>query len=756
MSANTPPPSVPATPNIIYDNCDFLGRGLYEIATIIYEPWKTDKGARTYKNIFVGLGILFAIDTSRNILRNFIHQQQKPINEWILAFIPQLNPFTQISNGYRLAHSTCFSIHEFITNIFKKKNNNLLEDVEKPTTLTIPMKINNTLVSNIISYIENDENHVQHEITISNELETDENNKIVHATTYNNIVMQYGGFDIKVNSMMMRDGKLVGMDEICITDEMIDEIDGMRNKNGKCEVIRHNGQITVKAGYYGCQLITLNKIVEQCDNGHPPEHTFPIPLMLFILNITKYEDIELLSQKYLNNVYAFSVVICAEKTPFAKYNNKTVEFLNKHYDAKKYAMSQYSSIRSQMEHSIEQIFNSTFSYADLLKTKLGKHIDKFITQSNNITNNINTLNFHVIPRTVSATKNETIKQFKDFIKHVQTVSKIQSNNSTVKVYSLHFTTKEQPNPEYTQWKAQKEKLEADKTPYKEIIELLGKEPPHTISENNKQAKELIITHKCDRQYSFYNLYLQNNQDIELFKIIKNFKENKARMKELGQQNKLCLLLHGLAGTGKTTTISAIASEFGRDVFTFNISNCNDDDFKNAFEYVNVKHAGGGIIVIEDIDAQTNAVLSRSIDANNEDGNKNVTKAMILNVLDGLLSFDESVVILTTNHPENLSDALMRDGRINYKIQMGLCDYCQIKKMFKRYTGRDIGNETLFRIKEYKHIPATIIERLKEFCSYDKVNERDEIIMKPFLQKDLKRCGEAITDDELSYGGNTDE
>ncbi len=40
-----------------------------------------------------------------------------------------------------------------------------------------------------------------------------------------------------------------------------------------------------------------------------------------------------------------------------------------------------------------------------------------------------------------------------------------------------------------------------------------------------------------------------------------------------------------------------------------------------------------------------------------------------NVLDGVIDTPERIVIMTTNHPEQLDPALIRPGRINRKIYM---------------------------------------------------------------------------------------
>jgi chaperone BCS1 len=44
----------------------------------------------------------------------------------------------------------------------------------------------------------------------------------------------------------------------------------------------------------------------------------------------------------------------------------------------------------------------------------------------------------------------------------------------------------------------------------------------------------------------------------------------------------------------------------------------------------------------------------------------------------------SVVFMTTNHPETLDQALVRSGRIDFRMELGPCDRHQLAGMFRKF------------------------------------------------------------------------
>jgi hypothetical protein len=78
---------------------------------------------------------------------------------------------------------------------------------------------------------------------------------------------------------------------------------------------------------------------------------------------------------------------------------------------------------------------------------------------------------------------------------------------------------------------------------------------------------------------------------------------------------------------------------------------------------------------------------------------------LLNVLDGLLELNEVIIVLTTNHPENLDPALIRHGRITHHMEMTYIAPEQIREMIK-FHFPDINELDLDEIASYKFDKVT--------------------------------------------------
>jgi chaperone BCS1 len=83
-----------------------------------------------------------------------------------------------------------------------------------------------------------------------------------------------------------------------------------------------------------------------------------------------------------------------------------------------------------------------------------------------------------------------------------------------------------------------------------------------------------------------------------------------------------------------------------------------------------------VVLLEDIDAVRSA-RPREIQAggpqDSSDEGQGVTLSGLLNVLDGVGSQEDRVLIMTTNHIDHLDDALIRPGRVDKKVQFQLAD-----------------------------------------------------------------------------------
>jgi hypothetical protein len=173
----------------------------------------------------------------------------------------------------------------------------------------------------------------------------------------------------------------------------------------------------------------------------------------------------------------------------------------------------------------------------------------------------------------------------------------------------------------------------------------------------------------------------------------------------GIPHTLGLVMWGLPGCGKTSTIKAIANETKRHIFNVLLSEVktrealknlffNDTVLVNDGEMTQTLHipVRNRIYIIEDIDAMDSVVLKRGSSASGSaaavvakdprkaelenflpasvlkgDETDKLDLATLLNVLDGVRETPGRIIILSTNHPERLDDALLRPGRFDLQI-----------------------------------------------------------------------------------------
>ncbi|KFA80180.1 hypothetical protein S40288_10056 [Stachybotrys chartarum IBT 40288] len=128
---------------------------------------------------------------------------------------------------------------------------------------------------------------------------------------------------------------------------------------------------------------------------------------------------------------------------------------------------------------------------------------------------------------------------------------------------------------------------------------------------------------------------------------------------------------------------SIAGELDMDIYVVSIPGANDQMLKSLFAGLPERC----IVLLEDIDA-AGAACSR--DSNSEDSDsdadsrpqrRGVTLSGLLNVLDGVASQEDRVLVMTTNHPEKLDQALTRPGRIDKEVEFELADKGIAKNIF---------------------------------------------------------------------------
>ena len=173
-------------------------------------------------------------------------------------------------------------------------------------------------------------------------------------------------------------------------------------------------------------------------------------------------------------------------------------------------------------------------------------------------------------------------------------------------------------------------------------------PLHTCNAGN-WTKE--TTPKRFLRTAFYD----NNAGEELVQQLREFWADGAWFAKTGVPHRCGVLAYGPPGTGKTTLGIAIASELNRPIALLSINKTTQNwEVTSAIR----KCPPGSVLIIEDID-----VLIR-------DGS-DVSLSTLLNSIDGLHAGTNITVFMTTNHPEQLPPALIRDGRFDFKVKIDL-------------------------------------------------------------------------------------
>jgi len=170
--------------------------------------------------------------------------------------------------------------------------------------------------------------------------------------------------------------------------------------------------------------------------------------------------------------------------------------------------------------------------------------------------------------------------------------------------------------------------------------------------------------------------------------------------------KMNIMLHEPPGAGKTSLIHSIASECGANICVLNINaELKEESMIDAISQVN-EDDKKSILVLEDIDCIF-------VDRKANDSMKNhITMNGILNCLDGFNNPEGLIVIMTTNFPDKLDEALMRSGRIDLDIELSHLDKYQARNMFLSFFNNEEQFEMMWsNIQKYSVEPATLIQFL---------------------------------------------
>ena len=213
-----------------------------------------------------------------------------------------------------------------------------------------------------------------------------------------------------------------------------------------------------------------------------------------------------------------------------------------------------------------------------------------------------------------------------------------------------------------------------------------------------------------------SVYTNNNISTMLKNDIQSFIDSKKMYMNNNILYKRNYLLYGKPGTGKSSLIFALASEFNYKIKIIDLKSVGriSDILQQISNQEKIFY------VFEDIDALSTTLMEREDkpESNRISEKKESPRELaadshsegldlsdILNVMDGLYTPEGAICFFTTNHIEKLDKAFLRDGRMDCKVEINDLDNKTANQMIKD----KLGYEGLFTKESIN--PATLQEMI---------------------------------------------
>lgn len=189
-----------------------------------------------------------------------------------------------------------------------------------------------------------------------------------------------------------------------------------------------------------------------------------------------------------------------------------------------------------------------------------------------------------------------------------------------------------------------------------------------------------------------SLILPEELMVEIQEKIDKFIQSRDKYVMAGAPYKKGILLYGPPGTGKSSLAEWLASEYNMNIYTIPIGSklIEDHDLISLISGV----AWNSIVLLEDIDSANCAITRedavvapmtvKSVNGVSSMSSGGVTMTGLLNVLSGVGAREGVIYIMTTNFPEKLDPALLREGRTDHKFFIDNATHYQIAKMFLKF------------------------------------------------------------------------
>lgn len=183
------------------------------------------------------------------------------------------------------------------------------------------------------------------------------------------------------------------------------------------------------------------------------------------------------------------------------------------------------------------------------------------------------------------------------------------------------------------------------------------------------------------------------------------------------------LFYGPPGGGKTSTVKAIAGQLKLKACFMTLSHRSLGD--HTLHEALSKIPRPCILVLEDIDVLFNEDRKSSTEST-------LTFSGLLNAIDGLVSSDGIIMVMTTNHINRLDPALIRAGRVDRRFEFKMPSMEEITNLFLSFypkASRPLAQTFAECVFDRKEKEARSIATLQQHFIYTRHNTAEESLKK---------------------------
>ena len=160
------------------------------------------------------------------------------------------------------------------------------------------------------------------------------------------------------------------------------------------------------------------------------------------------------------------------------------------------------------------------------------------------------------------------------------------------------------------------------------------------------------------------LFFDKDIKNKICKHLDDWLTNEEVYKDRGLTFKTVILLYGVAGTGKSSLASAIATYLNCGLITIDTATFADLNITEVVESINADN-NRYVILIDEIDT-----IFTSRDEDNITDSQKVRTSKLLSLLDSQQSPNNVIFVATTNYIDKLDKAVIRKGRFDMSIELG--------------------------------------------------------------------------------------